>query len=70
MANADALSRLPLKTTEKQEVPRPPELVHLVEFLDATPLSSSQIRVWTEHDPKLSRVRKWPRSTSLCPTER
>ena len=58
MANADALSRLPLKTSEV-EVPRPLELLHLVKYLDSTPLSSSQIRVWTDHDPTLSRVRKW-----------
>ena len=59
MANADALSRLPLMTSTQQEVPQPPELVHLVEFLDSTPLSCTQIRVWTDHDPTLSRVRKW-----------
>ena len=59
MANADALSRLPLKTSPQSEVLKPPELVHLVEFLDSTPLSCTQIRVWTDHDPTLSRVRKW-----------
>ena len=58
MANADALSRLPLKTT-MEEVPRPPELVHLVDFLDSTPLSHTQIKLWTDHDPILSRVKKW-----------
>ena len=58
MANADALSRLPLKTPEK-EVPRPPELVHLVEYLDSTPLTSSKIGVWTVHDQILSKVMKW-----------
>ena len=58
MANADALSRLPLKTPET-EVPRPPELVHLVEYLDSTPLTSSKIRVCTVHDPILSKVMKW-----------
>ena len=58
MANADALSRLPLKTPET-EVPRPPELVHPVEYLDSTPLTSSKIRVWTVHDPILSKVMKW-----------
>ena len=57
MANADALSRLPLRTTHS-EVPQPPELVHLVEYLDSTPLSCTQIRTWTDHDPILSRVRR------------
>ena len=58
MANADALSRLPLETPQV-EGPRPPEIVHLVEHLDSTPLSCTQIRIWTDHDPTLSRVRKW-----------
>ena len=57
MANADALSRLPLKSPHTH-VPRPPELVHLVEHLNTTPLSWKQIRIWTDHDPTLSRVRK------------
>ena len=47
-----------LKTLQR-EVPRPPELVRLVEYCDSTPLTSSQIRVWTDHDPTLSKVRKW-----------
>ena len=58
MANADALSRLPLPSPEV-EVPRPPEVVHLVEQLDSTPLSCSQIRIWTDRDPTLSRVKWW-----------
>ena len=58
MANADALSRLPLKT-QHSEVPRPPELVNLVEYLDSTPLSCTQIRAWTDQDPIHSKVRKW-----------
>ena len=64
MANADALSRLPLPMPHL-EVPRPPEVVHLVNYLDSTPLSSSRIRVWTDNDPVLSVVRRrvqegWP----------
>ena len=69
MANADALSRLPLKTPDTQ-VPKPPELVHLVEHLNTTPLSWKQIRIWTDHDPTLTRVKKlvqdgWPASEGL-----
>ena len=30
-----------------------------MEYLDSTPLSCSQIKIWTDHDPVLSRVRKW-----------
>ena len=59
MANMDALSQLPLNTSSEQEAPRPPELVHLVKFLDSTLLSCTQIRVWTDHDPTLSQVLKW-----------
>ena len=55
MANADALSHLPLQRSQSQ----PPELVHLVEYLDSTPLTCTQIRIWTDHDPILSRVRRW-----------
>ena len=78
MANADALSRLPLRTTHS-EVPQPPELVHLVEYLDSTPLSCTQIRTWTDHDPILSRVKRWVqegwpaqdrRNLTICPSER
>ena len=56
--NADALSRLPLSTT-RQEPPKPPEVVHLMEYLDTTPVTSKQIGDWTDHDPVLSKVRGW-----------
>ena len=64
MANADALSRLPLPVSHP-EVPRPPDVVHLINYLDSTPLSSAQIRVWTDNDPTLHVVRRrvqegWP----------
>ena len=63
-ANADALSRLPLPTPEA-EVPVPAEVVQLLEHLDASPVTSSQIRRWTDSDPVLSKVRDlvltgWP----------
>lgn len=45
MANADALSWLPLSTVHL-EVPRIPE-VTTHHYLDSTPLSNDQIRVWT-----------------------
>ena len=54
-ANADALSRLPLA----REVPQPAEVVHLMECLDTTPLSSTQIKTWTDADLTLSKVRRW-----------
>lgn len=57
-ANVDALSRLPLPTKLK-EAPKPTEVVHLMEHLDASPLSSTQIKNWTDTDPILSKVKKW-----------
>ena len=63
-ANADALSRLPLQSPDA-ETPQPAEVVHLMEHLAATPLSSTLIKSLTDVDPILSRVRKlvlegWP----------
>ena len=63
-ANADALSRLPLPL-EVTETPIPAEVIHLMEHLDATPLSCSQIRRWTDQDLTLSKVKRcvlegWP----------
>ena len=40
--NADAFSRLPLSTTPR-EVPTPPELVYMMEHIDTTPVTVSQI---------------------------
>ena len=60
-ANSDALSRLPLPTT-LQDVPRPAEVVHLIEHLDTSPVSSSQIRNWTDNDPILAKVKTWVQS--------
>ena len=57
-ANADALSRLPLPSPNVQ-TPQPAELIHLMEHLSATPLSSAQIKAWTDSDPTLVRVRHW-----------
>ena len=57
-ANADALSRLPLPS-QNVHTPQPAELVHLMEHLSATPLSSAQIKAWTDGDPTLSQVRRW-----------
>ena len=59
--NAYALSRLPLPTTLR-EVPISAEVVHLMEHLDPSPVTSSQIRTWMENDPLLSRVKGWVQS--------
>ena len=63
-ANADALSRLPL-TTSNLDIPKPAEVIYLMEHLDTSPLTSSQIRAWTDREPLLAKVRRlvkegWP----------
>ena len=55
---ADAMSRLPLKSTFHR-TPKPIELIHLMEYLDTSPTTSSQIRRWTDQDTELSKVRDW-----------
>ena len=55
-ANADLLSRLPLPETVK-DIPVPGETVLLFETLQASTFTAVQIRLWTDRDPVLSRVR-------------
>ena len=62
--NADALSRLPLPIT-RTEPPKPADVVHLMEYLDSSPITSSHIRQLTDHDSTLSKVKAltqagWP----------
>ena len=47
---SDAFSQLPLSTTP-QEVPTPPEVIHMMELINTTPVSVSQIRTQTAYDP-------------------
>ena len=56
--NADVFSQLPLTTTPL-EVPTPPEVIDMMELIDTTPVSVSQIRTQTAHDPTLSRVKEF-----------
>ena len=55
---ADAVSRLPLPVT-RTEPPKPAEVVHLMEYLDTSPVTSSQIRLWTDQDPVLAKIKSW-----------
>ena len=69
--NADAFTRLPLSTTPK-EVPIPLEIIHMMEHIDTTPVSVSQIHTQTAYDPTLSRVTQfvtngWAASHDLPP---
>ena len=54
MSNADALSRLPLQCNfTNSQVPLPGDLCHLLNHLDQSIVTSSQIKVWTDKDPLL-----------------
>lgn len=57
-SNADALSRLPARDSI-ENVPLPGETVLWTQTLDSSSVTSSQIRLWTSHDPVLSKVREW-----------
>ena len=50
--NADALSRLSSSTASKDS-PQVAQVVHLMEYLDTSPVLSNQIRQWTDRDPVL-----------------
>ena len=67
-ANANTFSRLPLPVQPK-EVSMPEELVLLMESLEMSPVTVTQIRRWTDCDPVLAKVCKfvqqgWPRLVS------
>lgn len=58
LGNADALSRLPRpQTTSADRLPG--DLVHLINHLSATAVSSASIKTWTDNDPLLSQVKKY-----------
>ena len=57
MAHADVLSRLPLPEMPKS-VPTPGETVLLMQSLQTSPLTFSQLKQWTTQDPVLSRVHR------------
>ena len=59
IANADGLSRLPLDEVVIPEKDVPGETVFSLNVLDSTPITSEQVKRWTNNDPVLSRVKKW-----------
>lgn len=64
MANADALTRLPLTDTI-EHVPEPADHTVLLNHLNTSPVTATQIQSWTNSDPLLSRIRRfilsgWP----------
>ena len=56
--NADALSRLPLKTVSSQ-TPIPQEVVKLMGQLSRSPVDATKIKHWTIRDPVLAQVEKF-----------
>ena len=71
--HCDGLSRLPLPCTVP-DPPTPAEVVHLLQFLDASPVTVSQVQRWTARDPVLANVlryteRGWPAASRSLPPE-
>ena len=55
-ANADLLSRLPLPESP-DKIPQPGETILLMENLQLSPVTAKQVKLWTERDPVLAKVR-------------
>ena len=54
--------------------PKPAEVIHLMEYLDTSPVTSARIKSWTEHDPILAKVKAmiltgWPAQTTSIEEE-
>ena len=58
IANADALSRLPLPDVI-DHVPEPGDHTVLIHHLNETLVTASQIKLWTDKDPVLSRIHRF-----------
>ena len=70
LANADALSRLPLPE-QPTDVPLPGEMILVFDTLSTSPVHAAQIKTWTDKDPLLSRVREnvrrgWQTTTDVA----
>ncbi|XP_072357065.1 uncharacterized protein [Scyliorhinus torazame] len=69
IANADALSRLPL-STGPMSTPTTGEVVATLNFMDTLPVTASQIREWTQTEPVLSKVKRAATMRMLFSTNR
>ena len=58
--HCDGLSRLPMSAGCAQ-VPVPAETIHLLQFVDASPVTAESIRLFTARDPVLSAVLRFTR---------
>lgn len=64
-ANCDGLSRLPSKESYKSDPPVPAETLLLMEQLETMPVTAKQIKIWTNNDPTMVKVKHfvatgWP----------
>ncbi|KAJ8351850.1 hypothetical protein SKAU_G00233260 [Synaphobranchus kaupii] len=55
-ANADALSRLPLPQTAEED---DTDQVLMIDVMDDSPVTTTQVRKWTAKDKTLSQVHEW-----------
>ena len=55
--NADGLSRLPLPNAPSQ-IPLTGDTVLLMDMLHSIPITAQQIKLWTDRDPHLSKLRR------------
>ena len=58
LAKADALSRLPL-SHYPENVPVPGDIHWVMQHLDTTPVTAADIKIWTDKDLVLSKVRQY-----------
>ena len=58
LANADALSRLPL-SHYPENVPVTGDIHWVIQQLDTTHVTAADIKIWTDKDPILSKVRRY-----------
>ena len=56
--NADSLSRLPLPDTPKTR-PVPGNVINLLKHINNTPPDATKMKLWSERDPVLSRVKQY-----------
>ena len=71
--HCDGLSRLPLPQMPAKP-PIPAEVVNMLQFLDSTPVTVTQVRLWTSRDPVLSAVLRytqngWPTDAAAVPAD-
>lgn len=69
-ANCDGFSRLPSTDRYKSDPPVPAETLLLIDQLETMPVTAKQIRLWTNNDPTLAKVKRfmasaWPEKNKI-----